>query len=105
MSYEGYEQCICEDGHYFCADVWGGEEKCHCGKKAVWYNSVDETNCDGYGFIDMEQFIETAAETKTCECCGHVRVVKEVTYRVPSKEETKKARMLRNTQGEYVPID
>ena len=59
MSYEGWEQILCKNGHYHSADchdyleydesvpyldlekVW----KCPtCGERAVWWNAVDVTN-------------------------------------------------------------
>ena len=45
MSYEGYEQFICEDGHY---TVMGPHyfdiPACDCGKRMKWNCSVDITN-------------------------------------------------------------
>lgn len=56
MSYEGYEQHICENGHRF--DIYNDESpKCyHCGAASVWYNSVDDTNCAQEGYIPSEFF-------------------------------------------------
>lgn len=69
MSYEGYVQKICGNGHYFrvdayddCSGPWADGEKpgadnCPvCGKEAVWRNSVDETNGENYGFIDLTPY-------------------------------------------------
>ena len=78
MSYEGYYQIICKQGHYHTCDCYdypdftselSGQEpwKCGiCGASAAWYNSVDVTNgsyCGGWengdcveGFCDNRDF-------------------------------------------------
>lgn len=44
MSYEGYVQAICANGHYFTHDCYG-EENCRiCHARAVETHNVDETN-------------------------------------------------------------
>lgn len=48
MSYEGYEEFLCENGHYYtaaCAFESESTAKCpHCKKKTKWWNAVDQTN-------------------------------------------------------------
>ena len=51
MSYEGFEEYLCEDGHYTTQDAmaWmhgcGGSEICSvCQKRIAWSHAVDETN-------------------------------------------------------------
>ena len=46
MSYEGYEEFICETGHYFTEDCYApNPRKCiFCDSKIEWCNSVDQTN-------------------------------------------------------------
>lgn len=60
MSYEGYEQHICANGHLFYNyDIYYFERPtivCHCGADSVWQNSVDDTNCDANGYIPEELF-------------------------------------------------
>lgn len=92
MSYEGRIQRICAEGHY---DVLGAPydfgqtlEPCLCGAETVWTNEIDDTNCDAYGKIDMEQFKIACAVKCTCKECGDVHVVQRAKYRVPSKAET-----------------
>jgi hypothetical protein len=60
MSYEGYRQCICENGHVSNRDeVYTGpweeppeEPTCPiCNSEIKWSNSVDITNDDDVGFI------------------------------------------------------
>ena len=69
MSYEGFNQCICEAGHYFThPETYGNSEMaCDvCGDKPVWVNAVDETNGESTGFIfhkDMEQFRSSKDES------------------------------------------
>jgi len=55
MSYEGYYQCICENGHRFDYDVHN-EENCECGAKTVFSNSVDQTNGYEEGYVSDEDW-------------------------------------------------
>lgn len=110
MSYEGYEQAICENGHLSSFDHWEDSFECpDCGSTVMaWENSVDETNCDSFGFIDMDEFLLQPAKwgwrfvwrkmTK-----GFVKVEKRpAVYRIPTEEETRAARMYRNESGKLV---
>ena len=49
MSFEGYSQAICENGHRF--DLFDFQENCECGARAAWENVVDDTNCLLEGII------------------------------------------------------
>lgn len=100
MSWEGYEQVICKNGHYYNRNCMFGAnepEFCpYCSEEDAWRNIVDITNgsfdvnpitgeaerIDGY--IELE--IDKPEETQQCSCCGHVRVIKEATYKIPKKE-------------------
>jgi hypothetical protein len=101
MSYEGYEQHICEHGHRFdvsCQYVPeqdGDEVTCDCEAKSVFYNEVDTTNCDEYGVIPNkvwdEKFLLSKEKAEVCNL-GHTHIVEWATYRIPTKEELKSAR-------------
>jgi len=86
---------------------------CSCGEKAAWHGLVDETNgsiCTAYddetnkccdpsycdeaqqadcklkcgridGFIELE--LDRDKEVETCKCCGHTKVTREATYKIP----------------------
>ena len=105
MSYEGYEQCLCENGHYFIKDAWDEERPCpYCQSPIVWENSVDETNCDSVGFIqheDLNKFIIAPRVMEKCECCGQVKPSAPAIYRIPTKEETEAIR----TISEFGEVD
>ncbi len=60
MSYEGYEQLLCENGHYLTEDCYEfdssdtEEWRCPvCQAKLAWWNSVDITN-GSYEDIDCD---------------------------------------------------
>jgi len=97
MSYEGYVQAICENGHYSTFpepyDMWYGKLTCSiCKAKFSWTNSVDDTNCDAVGVIPpeiLETFVKDRTPIQVCNL-GHTHGG-EVTYRIPSEEETKNA--------------
>lgn len=46
MSYEGYDEFLCEDGHYFTQGCWEDPTSgCpYCGKEMKYTHSVDQTN-------------------------------------------------------------
>lgn len=105
MSYEGYQQYLCPEGHLWNLDCnWhmasplpelqNGWPLCpDCKKPPVWTNPIDETNsCDklddkGHhpgcqcGFVDLE-LIEPV---KDCVCpnCGSHHVKEAPRYKIP----------------------
>ena len=107
MSYEGYAQVLCPEGHYWVVDAAeNGEPKCpRCGKSEAWYNAVDDTNCDSFGEIDMSPFVVSRTTFETCSL-GHVHEKGADIYRIPTPEETEKARCYRPDYGDtpLVPI-
>lgn len=112
MSYEGYEQILCKNGHYTCFDCYSvpdleNDWSCsYCNERAVWSNSVDETNgiceedncpemysgsekCDICpkridGYVELE--VKEEEEIEICKCCGSSKVIKERTYKVPKNK-------------------
>jgi len=107
MSYEGYDQVLCENGHYYTYDCWefwepNGWECPTCGAKAAWSNSVDITNGswemddDGETLFDEEGrpiridgYVELEVlEECRCECCG---TILEQRFKIPTEEDMRKA--------------
>jgi len=97
MSFEGYYQLVCTNGHQYNADLYGEEEhtKCPiCNSCAKWWNLVNltngsfegdgdnETRIDGY----VELVVEKAAKTCKCDKCGNDHIIEQETYLVPTKE-------------------
>jgi hypothetical protein len=80
MSFEGYYQRLCKNGHYSSTDCYSVSafDKCTtCFADFVWENLVDETNCETEGFVDLE-----LESTDICPCCGAIR---EQKYKIPAK--------------------
>ena len=99
MSYEGYEQILCTQGHYIEQDVnaytqWNeGKWFCpECGSPEAWRNNVNTTNgswedngrgkqvrIDGYVTLEVDQ------PPKKCSCssCGNVHNISTATYKIP----------------------
>lgn len=85
MSWEGFIQCWCRNGHHFSPDPYGyyDEYVCpKCGMKSVFTHTVNQTNCDGiylepirlYGDIyeiPTEDDVKRATEKhlKICDKC------------------------------------
>lgn len=93
MSFEGYYQVICANGHAATRELYGlesRESECtFCNAKIKWYNLVDQTNgCfsdDGKTRIDGKVQLrrKMPAKIKKCRSCGHKEVVKFETYQIP----------------------
>jgi hypothetical protein len=103
MSYSGFDQHICKNGHLFESDAfWDGpwetadedKPKCpHCQEPSVWHNCVDTTNGPAEGIIEDWSLLEIEpAKFETCKCCGHTKRLAEARYRVPTRDEAKSIR-------------
>lgn len=84
MSYEGYEEHICENGHLFCASAYEGSPVCDCGARSVYMHAIDETN---YEPIEMEYKVKEEALFETCPCCGNKKLIRKETYFIPTKAD------------------
>lgn len=90
MSYEGYVQQLCTNGHYSQADAYADGFACvDCGAEIAWTNAVDETNCDSFGYIPPEEFKKILVKEETVEVCnlGHAHITSPAVYRIPAKDE------------------
>ncbi len=100
MSYEGYSQFWCKNGHYWTVDCEElpnlmyeepVKQKCSiCKEEEVFENMVDVTNgsWDDDG-TRIDNFIEPKVKSETsgkCSACGRKHVC-EVTYEIPKKED------------------
>ena len=104
MSYEGYTQHLCPSGHYFCLPEDYRDTVCPtCNASPTWSNAVDDTNCEGVGYIDMESLLVSPAEIKTCDL-GHEHIVKEAIYRIPSEEERHSLQTYLDEDGNRKPL-
>lgn len=101
MSYEGWEQVLCKNGHYHSEGcyIFDYEEwKCSvCGEGIGWHNSVNVTNgsfeideetgeeerIDGY--VELE--VDIPATICTCDKCGTEHATSAPTYKIPEKED------------------
>jgi len=110
MSFEGYYQILCRNGHESEADCYedpnfdgpervsfydGGEEfdhplwRCHsCNEVAAWWNLVDITNGSYYDDERIDGYVELeyATTPEMCTCaCGHTHAKggELSTYRIP----------------------
>ena len=105
MSYEGYNQHLCEKGHRFDESAYVDESKCPCGSPSVWFNAVDDTNYESWGIIVdavwASEFRLTEEERQTCNL-GHEHVTVPATYRAPTEEELERFRSYYTGDGQYV---
>lgn len=92
MSFEGYYQILCKNGHYDTVDCYMFENlewECEiCKEKVDWLNQVDLTNgswddkgrrIDGY----VELQVKYQPHECTCSVCGNKHEVGPITYFVP----------------------
>lgn len=59
MSFEGFYQRLCTNGHYSEEDVYMSSSEdyytCYvCGEKLAWWNLVDTTNIEPVGFVNLK---------------------------------------------------
>ena len=91
MSFEGYYQILCSNGHYETFDVYQNSpeyfECSTCGEKGAWYNLVDYTNgsydddgtrADGYVYLKCLKEFNCA-----CEKCGIKHTYSPAIYEIP----------------------
>jgi hypothetical protein len=88
MSYEGYVQCLCKNGHYdsepdgvgfdFNPDNWFCT---YCGEKLAWWNAVDLTNGDLDNAIELE--LISSQKNEICPCCQHEKLLNPAVYKIP----------------------
>lgn len=84
MSFEGYYQLLCANGHLRgidCYEYRGYGRSCTCGARFVYEHLIDETNCDG---PPRDFDVATPAETARCSM-GFDHVTREVTYVIPEQ--------------------
>ena len=61
MSFEGYYQFICPEGHYWADDALISDMNSvicpECESGPAWSNLVDDTNADANGEVDIEDLV------------------------------------------------
>jgi len=107
MSFEGYYQVLCKNGHYEAFSVYWDEPefwKCgDCGEPCAWWHIVDVTNgsydeegnrIDGYVELETEkQFI------CVCPTCGVAHETAPARYKIP--KGVGHTEMPKNPWGDY----
>ena len=104
MSFEGYYQILCKNGHQQCVNVYdvdycrsNEEWKCPiCSEECAWWNLVDITNGSyepefddkgeiiGEICIDGSVELEIDKEAVYCTCsCGNRHTKSPQTYKIP----------------------
>lgn len=84
MSFEGYYQRLCKNGHCMTEDVYMASEndKCRkCGEGVKWSHLVDTTNDCGNPIVLKED------SRRSCEHCESVL---EVRYKIPKEKKCAK---------------
>ena len=109
MSWEGYAQNFCINGHFYTSRagyMCDDPDLCeYCKAEPAVTILVDETNGDCAGLIPLavlKTLISEPAETEICNL-GCVHVISETIYRIPTKDEIKTLRHYYNDEGDLVP--
>jgi hypothetical protein len=117
MSYEGYTQVLCSNGHlrqFDCNDYsWSPSTryneqeplKCSCGASFVWSHEVDQTNDEG-----VPAKLEVAIPEEWMQCdMGHKHIIKEGTYHIPvvgnESQWNKDEELSKKEKEEYIEQD
>lgn len=102
MSWEGYAQVICQNGHLHgnwtpkaTSALSSASATCPtCNAEPGFVNIVDDTNGDRFGLIredDLKTLLTKEAAVQRCNL-GHDHVIVEAQYRIPTPEEAKRLR-------------
>ncbi len=84
MSYEGYEQRLCKNGHEWTDSCYSDATKCpRCGESHVWTHSVNQTNGTEYD-KDGKPYPDTIPYPQEIERYEEV-TVKIPIYKVPKR--------------------
>ena len=88
MSYSGYFQLLCEQGHYsevecytynHCSDTHICQ---HCESHIIWEHLIDTTNdCGNDQRVKLEEIVPDIVDV--CDDCGHETIVEPARYRIP----------------------
>ena len=96
MSYEGYEQYWCKNGHYWTIDssltMWDErKQKCPiCGEMEVFSNGVNTTNGSFDGDERIDGFIQPELISKhqaQCEYCNKEHICECSIYKIPQEKK------------------
>jgi|TARA_R110000751_G_scaffold189064_2_gene295027 hypothetical protein len=92
MGYDGFDQQLCDNGHYNETNSIDFDEpfKCtvvQCEGEVAWSNPVDDTNYDRYGYVSMSLF-ECPGQTvdRLCFSWAGTELIPVKTYRHPEDE-------------------
>lgn len=95
MSYEGFEQVLCKNGHLREFDCWNSVELFHagdlcpvCNEVYVYRHGVNETNWiieDDPSTMRRSFMVNVPECRETCNL-GHQHIVVEARYKIPEKE-------------------
>ena len=99
MSYEGYSQLLCKNGHYWTKDCEEmaylelSKHKCpKCKQPAIWENMVNVTNGsfddDGTRIDDYIELKVKIERSGVCSACGEKHIC-ETKYFIPKNEKKK----------------
>ena len=82
MSFEGYYQRLCKNGHSMDVDCYieSDKDRCAvCGSGIAWHNLVDVTNGSYYENERIDGYVELQIKSqRKCEHCGSIL---ETTYK------------------------
>lgn len=99
MSYEGWTEHICSNGHRFCKDAHDHDNSCtDCGENSIWSNEIDDTNGEEFGIIPEEfwdKFLISQPNYQKCQICNNVTHHEPAKYKIPNDDELKELRHFR----------
>ena len=88
MSFEGFYNFLCKNGHLGSGDCYSSEPEdwtCHCGQPCAWWELVDQTN--GYDpKSETKLKIDKPREITTCDHCGESKIINLETYKIPKRK-------------------
>lgn len=85
MSYEGYTEHLCSQGHYSTCDAYAENLSCPiCNAEIVWTHGVDQTNDSGNPALPKLR-VKKKEVFKFCKHCGSKTFLTHKQYYIPRK--------------------
>jgi hypothetical protein len=91
MSFEGFYQVLCSNGHLDCQDVYEPSFSLSrwtcpvCNEEKSWWNLVDETNGSHEDGVRIDGFVELEVLEEAGELSNHHLGYRDNIYKIPKK--------------------
>ena len=98
MSYEGYTQHLCLNGHQWFANAYAENDECpYCSENSIWQHEIDETNGtdeEDQNTFEIKLDVYQKEKYSVCQCCGNETITEQIRYWIPFEFKSKNGTIL-----------